>query len=296
MLAQFPKSNNLRIQLSPDISRRFKVHGLKAAHLVVWTPNTYNQSPETQLDAFVQLKTAWQLQVRQGSSIKLVGFHFVSTEPLRPALYASSKDAHAEVDYANAQDFQSEYVNLGQVHPTFYIHQELTRSLTIHPGDLGEPKALQLAKLAFELADKEYKHKRLKDAIVGIRELSSTPIDPFLECNVALSRSRYEQSQASMATDTLELGRHRAYLALGSNVGDRISMIESACREMNSRGLRVNKTSALYETKAMYLEDQQSFINGACEVRAYSLVSMTRISCANEKFHRLRPRLIQWNC
>ncbi len=60
---------------------------------------------------------------------------------------------------------------------------------------------------------------------------------------------------------------HRAYIALGSNVGDRISMIESACREMDRRGISVIRTSALYETEAMYLPDQQSFINGVCEVR-----------------------------
>ncbi|KAK3171256.1 hypothetical protein OEA41_003340 [Lepraria neglecta] len=35
---------------------------------------------------------------------------------------------------------------------------------------------------------------------------------------------------------------------------------------MRDRGLKILRTSALYETKAMYLEDQQSFINGACEV------------------------------
>ena len=60
---------------------------------------------------------------------------------------------------------------------------------------------------------------------------------------------------------------HRAYIALGSNVGDRISMIEMACREMDRRNIKVLRTSALYESAPMYLEDQGPFINGACEVR-----------------------------
>lgn len=60
---------------------------------------------------------------------------------------------------------------------------------------------------------------------------------------------------------------HRAYIALGSNVGDRISMIELACREMDRRHIKVIRTSALYESAPMYLEDQGHFINGACEVR-----------------------------
>lgn len=59
---------------------------------------------------------------------------------------------------------------------------------------------------------------------------------------------------------------HRAYIALGSNVGDRLSMIELACREMDRRHIRVIRTSALYESAPMYVEDQGHFINGACEV------------------------------
>lgn len=45
-------------------------------------------------------------------------------------------------------------------------------------------------------------------------------------------------------------------------------MIEKACKEMDRRNIKVLRTSSLYETEAMYVEDQQSFINGACEVSA----------------------------
>lgn len=58
----------------------------------------------------------------------------------------------------------------------------------------------------------------------------------------------------------------KAYIALGSNVGDRIGHIESACHELNKAGLRVLRTSSLYETRPMYVEDQGNFINGACEI------------------------------
>ena len=59
----------------------------------------------------------------------------------------------------------------------------------------------------------------------------------------------------------------KAYIALGSNVGDRIRNIESACRHLDDAGLRVLRTSLLYDTKPMYVEKQQNFINGVCEVR-----------------------------
>ncbi|KAI1298904.1 Dihydropteroate synthase [Xylaria venustula] len=57
-----------------------------------------------------------------------------------------------------------------------------------------------------------------------------------------------------------------AYIALGSNLGDRVAMIETACREMNARGIEVKRTSSLWETEPMYVLDQDRFVNGACEV------------------------------
>ncbi len=57
-----------------------------------------------------------------------------------------------------------------------------------------------------------------------------------------------------------------AYIALGSNLGDRVAEIERACKEMDCRGIRVKRTSSLWETKPMYVMDQGQFINGVCEV------------------------------
>ncbi|PLN77812.1 Dihydropteroate synthase [Aspergillus taichungensis] len=59
---------------------------------------------------------------------------------------------------------------------------------------------------------------------------------------------------------------HRAFIALGSNVGDRVDMIEAACLEMDRVGVKVQRTSSLYETAPMYVLDQDPFLNGVCEV------------------------------
>ncbi|CAD6587791.1 MAG: trifunctional dihydropteroate synthetase [Alectoria sarmentosa] len=90
--------------------------------------------------------------------------------------------------------------------------------------------------------------------------------ESYTSCNVHLDRHQYEKSQRGLVSSNVQSGRHRAYLALGSNLGNRVEMIESAVREMSNRGLGVLRTSALYETKPMYLENQESFINGACEI------------------------------
>ncbi|KAI5211082.1 folic acid synthesis protein [Aureobasidium subglaciale] len=62
-------------------------------------------------------------------------------------------------------------------------------------------------------------------------------------------------------------GTRRAYIALGSNVGDRLDMIEKACLALDQEsGIKVTRTSSLYETEPMYVEDQARFLNGACEI------------------------------
>jgi hypothetical protein len=63
-------------------------------------------------------------------------------------------------------------------------------------------------------------------------------------------------------------GKSRFFVALGSNVGDRLKMIEQACLEMENEGIEIQRTSGLWETKAMYVEDQANFLNGVCEVRS----------------------------
>ncbi|KAJ4291902.1 trifunctional dihydropteroate synthetase [Kalmusia sp. IMI 367209] len=61
--------------------------------------------------------------------------------------------------------------------------------------------------------------------------------------------------------------KHRAFVALGSNLGNRVAMIEQACQEMDRTGkIKVLRTSSLWETKAMYVLDQDKFVNGVCEV------------------------------
>lgn len=81
------------------------------------------------------------------------------------------------------------------------------------------------------------------------------------------------------------------FVALGSNVGDRVAAIEAACQAIDGdNDMKVVRTSALYETEPMYVKDQDRFLNGVCEVshlrdRALSSVD----SC------RLRRNWRQWS-
>ena len=81
-----------------------------------------------------------------------------------------------------------------------------------------------------------------------------------------MSPVSFEVANYSQIANGLQ-GEHRAFIALGSNLGDRIAMIEKACKEMEVRGdIRIVRTSSLWETKAMYVLVQGNFINGTCEV------------------------------
>ena len=75
-----------------------------------------------------------------------------------------------------------------------------------------------------------------------------------------MHRARYYHDDATAKI-------HRAFIALGSNMGNRVAMIEEACKEMESTGkIHMVRTSSLWETKAMYVLDQDNFLNAACEV------------------------------
>src|SRR5207244_1447419 len=56
----------------------------------------------------------------------------------------------------------------------------------------------------------------------------------------------------SYSTSTLVTSRHIAYIALGSNLGDKWVMIRDALLEMSKRDIKVLRTSSLYESDPMY--------------------------------------------
>lgn len=64
-------------------------------------------------------------------------------------------------------------------------------------------------------------------------------------------------------------GHHLAYIALGTNLGSRLSNLHTALNRLNSdlKDSRVIDTSFLYQTDPMYVTDQPAFLNAACLVQ-----------------------------
>ena len=62
-------------------------------------------------------------------------------------------------------------------------------------------------------------------------------------------------------------GIHTAYVALGSNLGDKEANLRRALELLQQRGVEVVKTSSFICTEPYGVTDQPQFLNGVCEVR-----------------------------
>lgn len=79
-----------------------------------------------------------------------------------------------------------------------------------------------------------------------------------------------------------------AYIAIGTNLGDRIKNIQDALVALpriseesigsnvtGQRSLQVTKCSQLYESEPMYVLEQPEFINGAIQVSCHNYISVS---------------------
>ena len=79
---------------------------------------------------------------------------------------------------------------------------------------------------------------------------------------------------------------HSVIIALGSNVGDRIDMIEQACRKLDEHPqVRLLRSSSIWETQPMYVEDQGKFLNAVCEVSCSLALTKARLLLTSEDFY-----------
>lgn len=57
-----------------------------------------------------------------------------------------------------------------------------------------------------------------------------------------------------------------AYIALGSNLGDREENLRTALKHLEAKGVRVVKVSTFIETEPYGVTDQPGFVNAVCQV------------------------------
>lgn len=88
---------------------------------------------------------------------------------------------------------------------------------------------------------------------------------------------------------------NKAYLGLGTNMGDRLDYISSACEILsNNDNIEITNKSKLYETKAWGYTDQADFLNLCLEIET-SLDEYELLKICQDVEQRLnRERIIRW--
>ena len=119
----------------------------------------------------------------------------------------------------------------------------------------------------------------------------------FLATSLCKQRSSI-QNTIYINKDTLKMQSkvffHTAYVALGSNLGDKEANLRKALELLEERGVEVVKTSSFICTEPYGVTDQPQFLNGVCEVRT-SLVPLALLHTLLEIEQEMgRVRLRHW--
>jgi dihydroneopterin aldolase / 2-amino-4-hydroxy-6-hydroxymethyldihydropteridine diphosphokinase / dihydropteroate synthase len=81
---------------------------------------------------------------------------------------------------------------------------------------------------------------------------------PFAAAAGVVVERDYQQQDSSQPAEV--------YIALGSNLGDRLGTIEQALNLLETSKIRVQDVSGLYESEPMYVQEQPQFLNAVCKV------------------------------
>ena len=90
------------------------------------------------------------------------------------------------------------------------------------------------------------------------------------------------------------LSSHTAFVALGSNLGDREENLHCALELLTQNGIEIVKVSKFIETEPYGVIDQPRFLNGVCQVKTVlKPLELLRLLLAVEK-EMGRVRLRHW--
>jgi dihydroneopterin aldolase/2-amino-4-hydroxy-6-hydroxymethyldihydropteridine diphosphokinase/dihydropteroate synthase len=96
---------------------------------------------------------------------------------------------------------------------------------------------------------------------------------PFATPSISISRDTSYSPISIPQPTTPGPSRKRVFIALGSNIGDRVGNVRRAVNSLEEDGVEVVRTGRMYESEPMYVEDQARFINTVIEVSFFLLKS-----------------------
>lgn len=104
----------------------------------------------------------------------------------------------------------------------------------------------------------------------GVGVSCSKNIREYENVNVerAIESSSDQYNLPVQKINTIKNKWNTAYLAFGSNIGDRLSYIEEALELLKKNSnVKIISLSSLFESEPMYFRDQSPFMNGCIEIR-----------------------------
>ena len=115
---------------------------------------------------------------------------------------------------------------------------------------------------------KEHTSRLIEAAAEGLARqlLLSWPLLKGIRLEIKKPWAPIRQSLKTVSVE-IKRGRHTAYIALGSNLGNREAYIKDAVKALNDiRGCQVKQISDLIETEPYGVTDQDNFLNGCLEL------------------------------
>ncbi|KAL8955475.1 MAG: hypothetical protein Q9193_006695, partial [Seirophora villosa] len=149
----------------------------------------------------------------------------------------------------------------------FEVHQALASFAESKAHANLDVMAVEASHVGFEAFERTMQSGHAARIELKFSETYYQPDRPHSRISAAYAFDKHwsDGLQQAQKAACLTGDNYRALVALGSNLGDRVGMIEQACTEMKLRGLKVLRTSSLYESEPMYMTDQPSFLNGVCQ-------------------------------
>lgn len=165
------------------------------------------------------------------------------------------------------------------------LTEDLTKS--VHYGELCHRVEEEFKKESYDLI--ETVSEKIAEFILGEYEL--------VKAVKVILKKPWAPIHRNLDTVYIEIYRkwHRAYLGMGSNMGDKEGNINDALNIINqSSHTKVVKCSKLITTEPWGYTDQEEFINGACEIR--TLLSPKELVNFLLQIERdlKRERIIKW--
>ncbi|KAL9592091.1 MAG: hypothetical protein Q9179_007064 [Wetmoreana sp. 5 TL-2023] len=251
------------------------LNGLELATYAWLSPKEHSRELESET---ATATSKWNLHIRVGGREESKVHEVLMTISWNNATRSQSHDSGTSSTLRESHvgpdaTYDDREIERQELYPTIHLHNQVANFIEGAVHASVDMLAMETSQFAFSRCERVIGPRRATSFKLIISEprrleeplMDSSPrVRKTYDFNAQESehyrRDRQQNDEESAS------GRCRAFIALGSNIGNRIGMIEEACIQLGRRGLNILRTSSIYETEPMYKTDQTPFINGVCEI------------------------------